>query len=380
MKRLLLLLTAIIMAAATGVSAKGETTIGQPFNNQDTIVVKMPNGAKMILQVGNMQQLQAFEKYSMDSLMRVVIDYVKKTEKFQGSGSTNTTITVTPSVDGSGSTDQVVVTVQETTKDGKVTRERHEVRINKNFKIDVEIEEDGNNSKVNVSLPTKAERDSTRTKNKKNHYKSTRFNFDMDLGLNAIINQDGAATTGSASVPDLRPLSSRYVSLNSHLLSQVGGRKSPFYIVSGLEFAFNNYMFDKNHVAIDENDITSFERITEYNIDKSKITTSSVNVPLMAMLKFKNSRGKDGFHIGAGGFGGYRLGAHSKLKYDLNGNSRKEKDRSNFNLSDFQYGATGVIGYNNVTLLAKYNMNSLFKENRGPEANVASFGLRLFFD
>lgn len=377
MKRLMLLVTAIMMAAVTGVSAKGGPTGGQRFANQpqDTVVVKMPNGAKLTIQVDNMEQLEAFQHYSLDSVMRVVIDYVQKTEKFQGDGSTSTTVTVTPSVDGSGNADQVIVTVEERAKDGKVTREKHEVRINKNIRIGVEIEEEGGNSKVNVTLPTKAERDSTKAKHKEDNYKSTRFNFDVDLGLNAVVNNNDATP-----VPDLRTVASRYVSLNSHLISQVGGRRSPFYIVSGLELAFNNYMFDKNWVALDEKDVTAFSRMDEFSIDKSKITTSSLNVPLMTMLKFRNRRGKDGFHIGAGGFAGYRLGAHSKLKYSQDGNTRKEKDRSNFNLNDFQYGATGVVGYGNLTLFAKYNMNSLFKENRGPEANVASFGFRLFFN
>ncbi|QCR21939.1 outer membrane beta-barrel protein [Pontibacter sp. SGAir0037] len=373
MKRIMLLLTAIILAAATGVSAKGGLTVGQRFGTQDTIVVKMPNGAKMILQVENMQQLKSFQTFSLDSLMRVVNEYVQKTERLQGNGASNTTVTVTPS--GNGTSDQVVVTVEEKSGDGKVTKERHEVRINKVFKVDVEVEEGGDTSRVKINFPTRAERDSTRAKQKEDRYKATRFNFDMDLGLNALANNNDAQA-----VPDLSTMGSRYVALNYHLLSQVGGRRSPFYIVSGLEFAFNNYMFDGNIWPRDVNDVTSFERMTDISIQKSKITSSSVNVPLMAMLKFKGNRGKDGFHIGVGGFGGYRLGAHSKVKYTEDGRNRKDKDRNNFNLTDFQYGATGVIGYNDLTLFAKYNANTLFKENRGPESNVVSFGFRLFFD
>ncbi len=97
----------------------------------------------------------------------------------------------------------------------------------------------------------------------------------------------------------------------------------------------------------------------------------------MPMLKFERANGKDGFHIGAGGFAGYRLGTHSKLKYEEDGNSRKDKNRSNFNLNDFQYGLTGVVGYNDLSLFVKYNMNPLFKENRGADVNVVSFGFRL---
>ncbi len=363
------------MAAATGVSAKGGPTVAERFGKQDTIVVKMANGAKMVLYLENMQQLQAFQNYSLDSLMRVLNKYAQQVEKMENTGelkSNEMTVTMSPSATGDTTkTEKITITVQETTKDGKTTKERHEVRINKNFKIDVEIEEDGENTKVDVNVPDKAERNSTRAANEEKHYKATKFNFDVDLGLNNFVNAD------DNEVPDLKTTGSKYVSLNMHLNSQIGGRKSPFYLTSGFEFAFNNYMFDDNIRVQDINGVTSFVEETELNYEKSKLTHSSVNIPLMAVLKYKRENGKDGFKIGAGGFGGYRLGSHTKLKYELDGNTEKDKTKDNFNLSDFQYGLEGVIGYGGLDLFVKYNMNDLFKDNRGPKVNVISFGLRL---
>lgn len=366
---------AIVMAAATGVSAKGGQTIGQRLGEQDTIVVKMANGARMVLYLQNIEQLKAFEHYSLDSLMRVLNKYVDQVDRMDSANkelkSQETTVTF-------GKDDKnpetVTITVQETGHDGKVSKEKHEIRINKNFKIDVEIEEKDGNTRVDVNVPNRAERDSLRTSRKKDYYKPTKYNFDVDLGLNNFIN-----TNSQQEVPDLKPLGSRYVSLNWHLNSQIGGRKSPFYLVSGLEFAFNNYMFERNYVIEEDvNDVTFFRRETEINYDKSKLTHSSVNVPLMPMLKFKRQNGKESFKIAAGPFVGYRLGAHSKLKFEDDGRTQKDKIRSSYNLTDFQYGLTGVIGYGNLDLFVKYNMNDLFKDNRGPDANVISFGFRLF--
>ena len=235
MKKILLLVTAIIMAAATGVSAKGGQTIGERLGQQDTIVVKMANGAKMVLYLQNIEQLKAFENYSLDSLMRVLNKYVDQVDRMDGANkelnSQETTV-----VFGKDDNDPetVTITVQETGQDGKVSKEKHEIRINKNIKIDVEIEEKDGNTRVDVNVPNKAERDSIRTSNVKKTYKATRFNFDLDLGLNSFVNTD------NQQVPDLKPLGSRYVSINWHLNSQIGGRKSPLYLVSGLEFAFNH--------------------------------------------------------------------------------------------------------------------------------------------
>ncbi|RDV16283.1 PorT family protein [Pontibacter diazotrophicus] len=373
MKRILLLM-AIFMATATGVSAKGGPTIGERLGNeQDTIIIRMANGAKMILQLQNIQQLKAFQNYSLDSLMRELNTYVDRVDQMENSnpGSKDMTVTFNTSEAADGSGDEVTVTVQETTPQGEVRKERHEIRINKSFKIDVEVEEDGDNTRVNVDVPNKAERDSTRAARKEENYKATKMGFDLDLGLNAF-------TSDAADIPDLKPWGSRYVSLNWRLKSRVGGRKSPFLIVSGLEFAFNNYMFEDNIVVEETGNTTFFREVQDVNFQKTKLTHSSVNLPLMALLQFQRENGKDGFMIGAGPFVGYRLGSHTKLKYQEDGRTEKDKTRDSYNLSDLQYGVEGVVGYGSLNLFAKYNMNDLFKDNRGPQTNVVSFGLRLF--
>lgn len=367
---------AIFMATATGVFAKGDLTVGQRLGtDQDTIIIKMANGAKMILQLQNIQQLKAFQNYSLDSLMRELNNYVERVDQMENSnpGSKDMTVTFKTSESEDGKGEQVTVTVQEEyPQSGKTKTERHEIRINKIFKIDVEVEEYGENTKVNVDVPTKAERDSTRAAHEEEHYKATDFGFDVDLGLNAF--------TGDAPhLFDLKPGGSRYVSLNWRVKSRIGGRKSPFMLVSGLEFAFNNYMFDDNVILEEEGNTTVFREVEDINFEKSKLTHSSVNLPLMATLEFERENGKDGFTIGAGPFIGYRLGSHTKQKYDLDGRTEKDKTRDSFNLSDFQYGIEGVVGYGSVNLFAKYNMNDLFKENRGVQANVISFGFRLLY-
>lgn len=359
------------MAAATGVSAKSGNTLKNRLHTaeQDTIVVRMANGATMILHLQNIQQLQAFQNYSLDSLMRELNKYVERVDKMESSNkeSKEMTVTFNKAESKNGKAEQVTITVQEEDpQTGKVSKETHEVVINRNFKIKVDVEEDGENTRVNVDMPSKHERDSLKQVKEEQNYKATNFGFDLDLGLNTFTDLDNT--------PDLKAWGSRYVSLNWRLRSQVGGRKSPFYLLSGLEFAFNNYMFEDDIVVRDVDGVTVFEEVPDQNFDKSKLTHSSINLPLMALLQFKRENGKDGFTIGAGPFVGYRLGSHSKLKFD----GDKEKDRDSFNLSDVQYGMEGVLGYGGLKLFGKYNMNDLFKDNRGPQTSVVSFGVRLF--
>lgn len=198
------------------------------------------------------------------------------------------------------------------------------------------------------------------------------FKFGLDIGLNRFVNE-------AESAPDLDTFGSRYISLNWHPNFQIGGVISPFYLVSGLEFSFNNYMFDNNIITQNIDNTTQFTEVQDVRVDKSKLSQSAISIPLMPMLKFKQSNGSKGFMIGAGGFAGYRIGSHSKLKYEENNSTIKYKVRDDYNLTNFQYGLTGVIGYGAVNFFVKYHINDLFREDdRGPQANVISFGLRIF--
>ena len=69
MKRLLLLM-AIYVAAATGLSLRAEN-FSAGFNPlvQDTITIKLPDGVSMKVMVKNTDQLKNLQRYQLDSLM-----------------------------------------------------------------------------------------------------------------------------------------------------------------------------------------------------------------------------------------------------------------------------------------------------------------------
>jgi hypothetical protein len=90
-----------------------------------------------------------------------------------------------------------------------------------------------------------------------------------------------------------------------------------------------------------------------------------------------NTHGHSHFHFGAGGFVGYRLASWTKLKYYEEGTTYKDKDHGSYNLTDWQYGLQGVIGFKSLTFFAKYNLNDLFRSGQGPQAQTLSFGLRI---
>jgi hypothetical protein len=341
----------------------------------DTIIVKLPNQAVITLYVKNKEQLRQMRGYKLDSLMILLDTYITQAETAgKNSKSEQVTMEFYPSKDQPGKAvpEQIRVTVRNS---NKANNEHVEVRLGPAFGVIVDENEDGDNVKVHVGRLGTGDRDSLRkVKSETKFNRPHHSNFSMDLGLNALVNRGPSTTTDQPF--DLRPLGSRYISFQWRHSWRVGAAGSPFYIVSGPEVAFNNYMFDNNRQLFTSDSLsTSFVGRSPLDLKKSKLATTTLNLPLMAQLYFRDQKGHESFRLSAGGFVGYRLSSHTKLKYQDDGSTKKDKDRGSYNLEDFQYGLQGTIGVRGVDLFVKYNLNELFKENRGPQAQTLSFGI-----
>ena len=152
-------------------------------------------------------------------------------------------------------------------------------------------------------------------------------------------------------------------------------------LIVGPEFAFNNFMLSGNTKWVNNGNRTDVVRETDgRQFQKSKLGTSSINLPMMLRLQLRDSHHKSTFTLGAGGFVGYRIKSWTKLKYTADGTTFKDKEDGSYNMENFLYGLQGTIGYRGLELFAKYNMNGLFKNAAGPDTQVLSFGVRLFND
>jgi hypothetical protein len=224
---------------------------------------------------------------------------------------------------------------------------------------------------------SEARGDSVRLKNFENYH--TKSHLIFDLGLNTFVNQKTyLAPNGQPESLDLRTEGSRYVNIGMNWDSRLGGKHSPLSLTVGPEFAFNNYMLSGNNKWVNSNGRTDVVRETDgRQFQKTKLATSSVNLPLMLRLQLRDSHYRPTLLLSAGGFAGYRIKSWTKLKYTNEGTSYKDKEDGSYNMENFLYGLQGNIGYGDIEFFAKYNMNSLFKAGAGPDTQVLSFGVRL---
>ena len=158
-------------------------------------------------------------------------------------------------------------------------------------------------------------------------------------------------------------------------------------VTYGFSFQWNKLSMKDNMYFVKNGDEISLEEFP-LDLKKSKFRTTSLVIPVH--FEFGPSKKVDyddrvrysthnQFKIGIGGFAGLNLNTLQKLKYRENGDDQKQKDKSDFNTTNFVYGLSSYIGIGDFSVYAKYNLNELFKDQAINQHNV-SLGLRWDLD
>lgn len=165
-------------------------------------------------------------------------------------------------------------------------------------------------------------------------------------------------------------------------------KKSNFVRVNyGLSMQWNKLSVKDNLYFVENGNQTTLEEFP-LDLKKSKFRTTSLVVPLhfefgpSTMTDKGNSIRysiNNQFKIGVGGFAGVNLSTQQKLKFEENGDNKKQKSKSDFNTTNFLYGVSGYVGVGDFSVYAKYNLNDLFKNQVVDQRNI-SLGLRWDFD
>ena len=227
--------------------------------------------------------------------------------------------------------------------------------------------------------------DSDHHKNWRNHMRGNRWgrtwqSFNFDLGTNNYL-ADGSFPDNDNALHSVRPWGSWYVAANSIQRTRLS---SKLFIEWGVGLSWYNFKFQKDNIQIvkDSDGIQFVEDLRDASFKKSKLTASYVHASLVPILDFgghsRRSRMWDGynnsFRIGIGPYIGYRISSHSKIVYK-DDHLEKDKNRDNFYLSNFRYGARLQLGYRSTDLFFNYDLNELFAEGKGPKLNAFSFGV-----
>jgi len=155
------------------------------------------------------------------------------------------------------------------------------------------------------------------------------------------------------------------------------GHNSLFGLVSGLGIQWTNYHLS-NDVILKHGTEGLLHKPSDYSLSTNRLRVFQLNVPLMMELQLQDANTWNRFHFSAGIQAGFRLRSHTKVEYrDGDGSRQTDREREDFHLVPIRMDAIGQIGWGRLNFFGTYSLNSMFKDDRGPELSPFSIGIRL---
>ena len=157
-------------------------------------------------------------------------------------------------------------------------------------------------------------------------------------------------------------------------------------LVTGLGFEMNYYRFHGNN-SIQLNGSTGVieerELENEYDVLKSKFTTTYLTIPIILEAQLGKGDRKESLYISGGVIGGYNIASAIKVKHEVEDEKQKLIERGgDLNINSFRVGLTVRIGHkdkenNSSGLYVTYYLTPLFEKDMGPELHPFAIGLRI---
>lgn len=152
---------------------------------------------------------------------------------------------------------------------------------------------------------------------------------------------------------------------------------SKYSIHPGIGFGFERYKFNNDrtlgYVAGPDSPFDTLRMIpvtdvtgSVSSIKKSMLITNYIDIPLE--LRF-NSNPNDlarSFKVSLGFKFGVLYDSFTKLKYRQNGETKKLKDKQNYQLNPIRYGAFLRLGAGSISVYGYYSISPLFEKGKGP--------------
>jgi len=127
--------------------------------------------------------------------------------------------------------------------------------------------------------------------------------------------------------------------------------------------------------------VPAASRFLEANsIKKSQLIMNNFDILLDLRFTANPNDPNRSFKVSVGLKGGFAYDSFTKIKYRENGETKKLKDKQDWNISQFRYGATLRIGIGNFSAFAYYSLSPIFESGKGPKGtdlNTFTTGISL---
>lgn len=248
----------------------------------------------------------------------------------------------------------------------------------------VKYETDTTSFRIGKRFVIKIENDTVDRKPREYKERRTTSQFVFALGLNNLITKGE-----SIEKSDFRVAGSHFYEWGLTYNSRIFKNHNLLHAKYGFSVMYNNLRPTDNRLFVKNGNQTELQTAT-VDLTESRLRNVQLVMPVHLEFDFTPKKlSKDGsktyfrthesLRIGLGGYGGFNIKSKQITKYKLDGDKVKNKQKGDFNTSDFVYGLSAYIGYKETSLYLKYDMNPLFKDNAIGQNNI-SLGLRFDFN
>jgi hypothetical protein len=197
--------------------------------------------------------------------------------------------------------------------------------------------------------------------------------FAIDLGFNFPSEKENFNTN---------VFGSRTLNIYYYYDYQLG--KSKFSAHGGIGLGLERYKFNNNRTLgyiagpdspYDTLRMVRAESIIGTNkIKRSGLITNYVDIPVELRYSSNPDDPARSFKVSLGFKVGILYDSFTKIKYSQDGETKKLKNKQNYNINPFRYGVTLKVGAGSFSMFGYYSLTPIFKDKKGPDsAEITNF-------
>lgn len=208
----------------------------------------------------------------------------------------------------------------------------------------------------------------------------TTSQFVFAFGLNNALTE---GDLGSVEGSDYRVWGSHFYEWGITFNTRLAKNSNLLHAKYGLSLMYNNLRPTDNRSFVVDGDQTNLVK-NPINLKDSRFRNVYLVLPVHLEFDFTKKRvtekrtyfrSHESFRFGVGGYAGVNVKSKQILRYETDDHNVKERTKGDFNVNDFIYGLSAYVGYREISLYAKYDLNTIFRDNPVDQNNI-SLGIR----
>lgn len=212
---------------------------------------------------------------------------------------------------------------------------------------------------------------------KEHSFKRTTSQFVFALGINRLVADD---KIDQHNFKDRSDFYEWGVTFNTRIFKN----NNLLHAKYGLSLQYNNLRPENDRIFTTTDDGQTVLAESGRDLKLSRFRYVNLVVPVHLEFDFtpKKVNGDktyfpthESFRIGLGGYAGFNVKEKQITKYSEDGRKVKHKEKGDYNVNDFVYGLSAYIGYGEISLYAKYDLQPVFANNAVDQNNL-SLGIR----